>query len=420
MKSVSILKILFILLLFTVIGCSGNQKNMQGSESQQLLEDESDSEFPNARYAGEYLAKTEEGEFFGRVTIYCQVGDSISFRLQIGWSPVYGGMKIKNGKGVYKSMYSNCILEFAFANNSVTISEGEGGFDCDFRDNVHVNHTFIKEPEEIEALRQAVDLTAEGLRQMLDSARAQPGLTEKEILEIFKQKIVALGSEGASFGQVAAGSSAASPHAPTLDEVPTPDEMFVVDVGAIKEGYTGDITICFTLSGEFTEEQQTIYDIIYRSLEAAVEQMVAGNNHAKTESMAMDLIMKDLYDLGLVTDLDSPWQRSFWIQHGFGHHIGLDVHDVWYDYIRMVPNDVRVYLPNMVITIEPGLYFAEDALKSVPRRLANRVSEEEFMTFAKEIEPIYEKYKGIAVRLEEDILIKADGTNENLSKMILK
>jgi len=287
-------------------------------------------------------------------------------------------------------------------------------------DSILVYMRAIKEPEEIEALRQAVDLTAEGLRQMLDSARAQPGLTEKEILEIFKQKIVALGSEGASFGQVAAGSSAASPHAPTLDEVPTPDEMFVVDVGAIKEGYTGDITICFTLSGKFSEEQQTIYDIIYRSLEAAVGQMVAGNNHAKTESMAMDLIMKDLYDLGLVTDLNSPWQRSFWIQHGFGHHIGLDVHDVWYDYIRMVPNDVRVYLPNMVITIEPGLYFAEDALKSVPRRLANRVSEEEFMAFAKEIEPIYEKYKGIAVRLEEDILIKADGTNENLSKMILK
>ena len=294
---------------------------------------------------------------------------------------------------------------------------GKKAFDPD---SVLVYMRAIKEPEEIEALRQAVDLTAEGLRQMLDSARAQPGLTEKEILEIFKQKIVALGSEGASFGQVAAGSSAASPHAPTLDEVPAPDEMFVVDVGALKEGYTGDITICFTLSGKFTEEQQTIYDIIYRSLEAAIEQMVAGNNHAKTESMAMDLIMKDLYGLGLVTDLDSPWQRSFWIQHGFGHHIGLDVHDVWYDYIRMVPNDVRVYLPNMVITIEPGLYFAEDALKSVPRRLANRVSEEEFMAFAKEIEPIYEKYKGIAVRLEEDILIKADGTNENLSKMILK
>jgi len=285
-------------------------------------------------------------------------------------------------------------------------------------DSVLVYMRAIKEPEEIEALREAVSLTARGLQQMLDTI--QPGMTEREMLDIFKQKIVALGSEGASFGQVAAGSSAASPHAPTLDEIPAPDEMFVVDVGALKEGYTGDITICFTLSGEFSEEQQTIYDIIYKSLEAAVAGMVAGNNHAQTEKIAMDIIMDELYALDLVTDLNSPWQRSFWIQHGFGHHIGLDVHDVWYDYIRMVPDDVRVYLPNMVLTIEPGIYFSKDALQSLPRRLRGKVSEEEFMAYAKKIEPIYEKYKGIAVRLEENILIKADGTNENLSKMILK
>ena len=148
-KPIRIIKSLFLLLLFVSIGCNSNRRNNQGSESQQLLEDESDMEFPNARYAGVYKAYTEEGEFFGRATIYCQAGDSISFELEIGWSSVSGGMRIKNGKGVYKDRYSDCILEFAFADNSVSISEGKGGSDCRFSDNVHVNHTFIREPEEI-------------------------------------------------------------------------------------------------------------------------------------------------------------------------------------------------------------------------------------------------------------------------------
>ena len=276
----------------------------------------------------------------------------------------------------------------------------------------------VKDNEEVEAIRQAISITAEGLRYIL--ANAKPGMTEIEIREMLSQKVVELGADRLSFGQIAAGNSATSPHSPTLDEVPTPDEMFVVDVGALKEGYTADITISFTLSGNFSEEQQAIYDIVYKSLQAAVEGMVAGNYHAQVEKRSMDIVMDGLYALGLVTDLSSPWQRSFWIQHGFGHHIGLDTHDVWYDYLRMVTDDVRVYIPNMVMTFEPAIYFPENGLESLPRRLTGKVSEKEFMDYAKEIGPIYEKYKGIAVRLEEDILIKADGTNENLSKMVLK
>ena len=223
-----------------------------------------------------------------------------------------------------------------------------------------------------------------------------------------------------AFGQVASGNEATLPHSPTSDKVPAADEMFVVDIGALKNKYTADITVSFTISGKFSKEQKTIYDIVYKSLETGVKGMLKGNFHALVERSAMDVIVDELYKLGLITDRESPWQRAFWIQHGFGHHIGLDTHDVWNDYLRMIPDDRRVYIPGMVMTFEPAIYFPKGELDARPQRMARRVSEEEFMAFANQIRPIYQQYEGIAVRLEEDILIKADGTNENLTKMVLK
>ena len=196
--------------------------------------------------------------------------------------------------------------------------------------------------------------------------------------------------------------------------------MIVLDIGAIKGHYRADITVSFTISGNFTEEQQTIYDIVYKALDTAVRGMVKGNFHALVERKAADIIIDELYKLGLVTNKTCPMQRAFWIQHGFGHHIGLDTHDVWYDYLRMVPDDRRVYIPGMIMTIEPAIYLPQGGLDARPLRLRKLASEEEFMAFANQIRAVYQKYEGFAVRLEECILIKDDGTNENLSKMSLK
>jgi len=284
-------------------------------------------------------------------------------------------------------------------------------------DSILVYKRAVKDGEEIAVIREACRITAEGISHMCQNMK--PGMTEQDLLKMMEEHFKREGGDGIAFWQVASGNLATLPHAGTTDKVPAPDEMLVVDIGALKDKYTADITVSFTISGKFTKEQETIYNMVYQSLETGVKGMVKGNFHAQVERAAMDVIVDELYKLGLMTDKESPWQRAFWIQHGFGHHIGLDTHDVWYDYLRMVPDDRRVYIPGMVMTFEPAIYFPKDGLDALPRRLTGLVSEEEFLSYARQIRPIYEKYAGIAVRLEEDILIKDDGTNENLTKMSL-
>jgi len=285
-------------------------------------------------------------------------------------------------------------------------------------DSILVYKRAVKDEEEIAVIREACRITAEGIKYMYKNMKS--GMTEQDLFNLMVTSFKQNGYDGIAFQQVASGNLGTLPHAGITDKVAGPDEMFVLDIGALKDKYTADITVSFTISGKFTKEQQTIYDIVYKALETGVNGMFKGNFHALVERSAMDVIMDELYKLGLVTDKASPLQRAFWIQHGFGHHIGLDTHDVWSDYLRMIPDDRRVYIPGMILTFEPAIYFPQGGLDARPQRLARLASEEEFMAFANQIRAIYRQYEGFAVRLEECILIKADGTNENLTKMTLK
>ncbi|MCL2726870.1 MAG: M24 family metallopeptidase [Bacteroidales bacterium] len=285
-------------------------------------------------------------------------------------------------------------------------------------DSILVYKRAVKDEEEIAVIREACRITAEGIKYMYKNMK--PSMTEQDLFALMETKFKQEGGDGIAFQQVASGNLGTSPHAGVTDKAPQPDEMIVLDIGAIKGQYRADITVSFTMSGKFTKEQKNIYDIVYKSLETGVKGMVKGNFHAQVEQSAQQVIIDELHKLGLITDTESPFQRTFWIQHGFGHHIGLDTHDVWYDYLRMIPDDRRVYIPGMILTFEPGIYFPKGGLDTRPQRLARWVSEEEFMVFANQIRPIYQQYEGFAVRLEEDILIKPDGTNENLTRMSLK
>jgi len=146
MKSISITTSFFILFLFITIGSKGNQKNSQEETQKQQIDLSSED---NGKYAGEYIFNSEKEETFGKVSIHSKTGNTISFELYIEMrgnsGEISGEVEIVNGKGVFKSTDDgDCILEFAFTDNSVKISHGEGGYDCGFGMNVYVNHTFIK------------------------------------------------------------------------------------------------------------------------------------------------------------------------------------------------------------------------------------------------------------------------------------
>ena len=158
-KPIRIIKLLFLLLLFIAIGCNSNRKNNQASESQELLEEDLDMEFPNAKYVGNYSFGSKESGTYGSLAIYCKMGLGIWFELTIctdNWSDnsgsIIGSMEIVDGKGVYESSeYSNCIHEFSLDGNSVSVTHKECGnvSDPENVDHITVNHIFIREPDEI-------------------------------------------------------------------------------------------------------------------------------------------------------------------------------------------------------------------------------------------------------------------------------
>ena len=152
------------------------------------------------------------------------------------------------------------------------------------------------------------------------------------------------------------------------------DKMILMDLGAEYHGYTADVTRTIPVDGKFSKEERAIYDLVYKAQEAAIQACKPGVNIARdlNEAIAKKIINEGLVELEIIESVD---QQHLYYPHGLGHHIGLDVHDKGnYEYLE----------PNMAITIEPGIYIPEGAKCD-------------------------KKWWGIAVRIEDDVLITEDG-----------
>lgn len=274
----------------------------------------------------------------------------------------------------------------------------------------------IKSEEEIRRLRAAIDVTALALAETIRAVES--GMSEIAINSMLSCETVRRGcAEGLSFSQVASGPNSVNVHFGTSQRQALAGDLILFDVGAWYDKYTSDITRTIPVSGRFSPAQAEIYDLVLSSQEAAIAAMKPGARMADAQTAAEDALIRGLTRLGLMTDSGSPWQKAFYIQHGFCHFIGLDVHDVWTWYGRDLAG--KVYQPGMVVTMEPGLYFPADMIENIPQRLAGKVSEEEFAAFREKVAPIYKKYQGNGVRIEDDVLISASG-NEVLSAGIPK
>ena len=232
----------------------------------------------------------------------------------------------------------------------------------------------IKTDEEIDLLRKAVDISCIGQAEVMKAMR--PGMSEREVQGIhefvFKKyqaeyegypSIVGEGHNGCILHYI-------ENYKPEISG----DKMILMDLGAEYHGYTADITRTIPVDGKFSKEEKAIYDLVYKAQEAAIQACKPGVNIRSDidYGIARKIINEGLVELGI---LDSINQRHLYYPHGLGHHIGLDVHDKGnYDYLEK----------NMAITIEPGIYIPEGASCD-------------------------KKWWGIAVRIEDDILITEDG-----------
>ena len=195
---------------------------------------------------------------------------------------------------------------------------------------------------------------------------------------------------------------AAGDHANTLHWIKNtgdlrPGDLILIDAGVeIDSLFTADVTRTLPVDGTFTDVQRRVYDAVYAAQCAGIEACRPGNTFKDVHAAAIRVIAQHLFDWGLLPEgvgveetlaEEGQWHRR-WMVHGTSHHLGIDVHDCQLalreDYMD------GTLEPGMVLTVEPGLYFkADDEL--VPAEL-----------------------RGIGVRIEDDILITADGC-ENLS-----
>jgi len=261
-----------------------------------------------------------------------------------------------------------------------------------------------KDEVEIAALREAIDLTAEALNEAYRAA--EPGVREVDLAAILRYFFNRRETTD-SFLQAASGPNSTSVHFGATTRPLASGDIVVFDVGCWIRGYTSDISRTIPANGRFTREQREIYALVLEAQKAGCAKLVPGVTFKAVQTEVEDILMAGLEKLGLVTDVKSPWQRRLHIQHGFGHGIGLEVHDVWswhsprLDEVEMVPG--------MVMTMEPGLYFPEVRFEAFMDGLKGRVPDAEIAAFRAKVGPVYKKYAGIGVRIEDDVLITKGG-----------
>jgi len=255
----------------------------------------------------------------------------------------------------------------------------------------------IKSEHEIKALRAAVDASMVGFRwAMKRSLTAEYEYQVEAALEAgFRdQSGEAEGYESI----VAAGANANILHYQTNQEPINNGDLILVDAAAEVDGYSADITRTYPSDGTFTDAQKDIYQAVLDGQQAAIDMSKPGASMASMAAESNRVITAALMELGLITEV-TPEQTRFYILHGLGHGIGLDVHD---------PNPSSNLAAGAVFTIEPGVYVRAKFV--LENEAFKKLSEADQTT----IRAALDKYDGIGVRIEDDILITEDGY-ENLS-----
>ncbi|MCJ7581670.1 MAG: aminopeptidase P family protein [Candidatus Aminicenantes bacterium] len=269
----------------------------------------------------------------------------------------------------------------------------------------------IKSPAEISLMKKAVDITCQASIEAMKAA--QPGKNEAEIEAVIEYVFRKEGATGPGFPSiVGSGPNSTVLHHEINNRQTVDGDLVVMDIGAEVGRYTADVTRTIPVNGQFSKEQQDIYNIVLEAEEKALSIIAPGIEINDIHNLAVSIIADGLLRLGLITDKESRWQTSAWLMYTINHWIGLNVHDVG-DYQRRRDSS-RVLEPGMVFTVEPGLYIRMETIDSLQEIVGPSVPEEQVNAFIKAVRPVVQKYNHIGVRIEDDVLVTKDGY-ENLS-----
>lgn len=232
---------------------------------------------------------------------------------------------------------------------------------------------YIKDDTEIENVKQAIQITKEGLENILSNIQDQVKECE---LEAYYDFVLKKNDVKTSFPTIAAaGKNGTILHYGQNNSMIGENELILFDLGVKYQGYCSDISRTFPASGKYTERQKQIYNIILTAQLETIKAIKPNKTLAEINNVTKKYLAKGLMEIGLIKE---DIELSKYYYHGVSHMLGMDTHDVSEAGLKLKPG--------MLITVEPGLYIEEE---------------------------------GIGIRIEDDVLVTKDGCI-NLSASIIK
>lgn len=243
----------------------------------------------------------------------------------------------------------------------------------------------FKTDEEVALMQRSADIAAEAHREAMRAAR--PGVKEYEIEALIEYTFRKSGANAPAYNSiVGGGANATILHYINNDAELKDGDLLLIDAGAEYEGFASDITRTFPVNGRFTEAQRDIYDLVLECQRQCIEMAAPGVTLDEMHRRSVEILTEGMVRLGLLKGdvkklIEEEAYKKFYM-HRLGHYLGMDVHDVG---LYRRDGEPRPVEAGIVVTVEPGLYIAEDA------------------------EDIPDQYRGIGVRIEDDVLVTTDG-----------
>ena len=255
-----------------------------------------------------------------------------------------------------------------------------------------------KTEKEVAFMQKAGDIAAEA--HILAMKKVKPGMNEGQVESFMEAYMKDKGASGVAYNSIIGGGDNATILHYVENNMPLKDgDLILIDAGAEVEGYASDITRTFPVNGKYTAAQREVYDVVLDVQKQCIDFTVAGNEYHKRQEFSIELLTEGMKKLGLLKGKTKELikKKSYlkYYMHGVGHFLGLDVHDAGRYYLDQKATTSRPFAPGMVLTVEPGLYIPPND-KSAPS-----------------------KYRGIGIRIEDDILVTGDG-NHNLTSKVPK
>ncbi len=255
-----------------------------------------------------------------------------------------------------------------------------------------------KTPDEVEAMQTAATISADA--HLLAMKKVKPGMNESQVEALMESFMRDRGASGVAYNSIIGGGENATILHYVENNMPLKDgDLILIDAGAEYRGYAADITRTFPVNGKFTKAQREIYDVVLDVQLKCIDFTKTGNTVKKRQQYSIELLTEGMKKLGLLKgDTKKLIKKKAYMKyymHGVGHYLGLDVHDAGRYFTDQQAKNSRPFAPGMVLTVEPGIYVPPDD-KSAPA-----------------------KYRGIGIRIEDDVLVTEDG-NRNLTGKVTK